>query len=302
MPEPNESSDIARTAAAPSKRERTLVVAFRLLLLFAAAAAVAVAVFLAAFGRGMQGGAGARYVCPMHPEVTSAVPGECPICRMALEPIAAQGVAGGAAAIPWSTYLAYDVPRRRGYGPDSPSPAWVRPDKTIEAVLYDDELGAVTPGAHALFSPAQQGGAPVDVVVGAEPPRRWDRSTSLARFAPSSAVVPNGPRAGDLPRAGPEAALPAGEVGWLRMATKARELGVIPFAAVLEGVDGSYVLVASPDGKVLSRRSVTIGRVFGGLAFVLSGLRPQERVLVRNAFFVDAERRLRREPSIEVGQ
>lgn len=29
----------------------------------------------------------ARYFCPMHPEVTSAVPGECPICQMTLEPI-----------------------------------------------------------------------------------------------------------------------------------------------------------------------------------------------------------------------
>ncbi|MBI3203484.1 MAG: efflux RND transporter periplasmic adaptor subunit [Myxococcales bacterium] len=29
----------------------------------------------------------AKYYCPMHPEVTSASPGECPICQMTLEPI-----------------------------------------------------------------------------------------------------------------------------------------------------------------------------------------------------------------------
>ena len=40
------------------------------------------------------------FVCPMHPEVTSSSPGDCPICRMALEPMAniATSGAGGAAA------------------------------------------------------------------------------------------------------------------------------------------------------------------------------------------------------------
>ena len=32
---------------------------------------------------------GARYSCPMHPEVASPIPGKCPLCEMALEKVAA---------------------------------------------------------------------------------------------------------------------------------------------------------------------------------------------------------------------
>ncbi|MEO8137374.1 MAG: heavy metal-binding domain-containing protein, partial [Betaproteobacteria bacterium] len=37
--------------------------------------------------------AGARYTCPMHPEIVRDKPGECPICGMALVPIAGSGAA-----------------------------------------------------------------------------------------------------------------------------------------------------------------------------------------------------------------
>jgi hypothetical protein len=50
----------------------------------------------------------------------------------------------------------------------------------------------------------------------------------------------------------------------------------------------------------LTVRPVEIGRVLGDYAVVLSGLRLQDRVSVRSAFLLDAERRLRREASLEM--
>src|SRR5687767_3821731 len=37
--------------------------------------------------------AGAKYTCPMHPEIVRDAPGDCPICGMALVPIPGTGVA-----------------------------------------------------------------------------------------------------------------------------------------------------------------------------------------------------------------
>jgi hypothetical protein len=59
------------------------------------------------------------------------------------------------------------------------------------------------------------------------------------------------------------------------------------------------VLVSSPEGR-LTVRPVEIGRVLGDYAIVLSGVRLQERVSVRGAFLLDAERRLRRELTLEM--
>lgn len=35
--------------------------------------------------------AGAKYTCPMHPEIVKDGPGDCPICGMALEPLTPTG-------------------------------------------------------------------------------------------------------------------------------------------------------------------------------------------------------------------
>jgi multidrug efflux pump subunit AcrA (membrane-fusion protein) len=78
-----------------------------------------------------------------------------------------------------------------------------------------------------------------------------------------------------------------------------RDLEVVPRSAVLESGEGPFVLVSSPEAR-LTVRPVEIGRVLGDYAVVLSGLRLQDRVSVRSAFLLDAERRLRREASLEM--
>lgn len=50
------------------------------------------------FGQGHGDKAAARYYCPMHPQITSDLPGECPICHMTLEPIPADRLRGSASA------------------------------------------------------------------------------------------------------------------------------------------------------------------------------------------------------------
>lgn len=40
-----------------------------------------------------------KYMCPMHPQITASEPGECPICHMALEPIADAAKAPAAAPL-----------------------------------------------------------------------------------------------------------------------------------------------------------------------------------------------------------
>ena len=267
------------------------IVLGRILLLLLAAGAVVASFVLSRRDDHAAGQPGGRYACPMHPEVTSAGPGECPICRMELEPVGgreAQPAAGAATATgpsggsPNSQY--YDIMRRRVFQQDVRAPAWVEDDGAISAVLYKDELATLAPEERGVFAPSAAPGAGVAIHLTTEPPAPWDRSTSRVRFRVD----------------GPEPPVQRGEIGWVRLSTRRREVQVIPYSAVLQSAEGPYVLIASQDGRRLTKRPLEIGRVFGGLAVVLSGLHNRERVLIRSAFFYDAERRLRREASLEV--
>ena len=78
-----------------------MIVVARALLVALAAAAVVAGFALTRRRAPEPVASGVVYVCPMHPAVTSATPGECPICRMALEPQAAgAGAAGSAGGVP----------------------------------------------------------------------------------------------------------------------------------------------------------------------------------------------------------
>ncbi|HZU83415.1 MAG TPA: heavy metal-binding domain-containing protein [Polyangiaceae bacterium] len=278
MGKSNPAPEAARPGA--TARSRSVVLAARILLLVVAAGAVAVSIVVGRARDRAAAESSARYTCPMHPEVTAGVPGECPICGMALEPVSATG-----SAIANSTFQIYDFVRRRGFGQDLRAPAWVENDGAVSAVLYQDVLPTLAADERVVFTPSATPKVTFEVHPSGEPATTWDASTSRVRFR-ADADAHAAPRPGD--------------VGWVRLAAKRREVEVIPYSAVLEEDDGPYVLVATNDGRTLSKRSIEIGRVVGGMAIVLAGLRQHERVLVRSAFFVDAERRLRHEAAVEL--
>ncbi len=130
-----------------------MIVALRVLLLALAAAALAAAVAIGLGGRQADRAATAvRYACPMHPEVRAGAPGECPICRMALERVghpATPATRANAAEnadfaavenirrhniIDFVRYRSLLVPSRELRGP-----AFVSADGEVTALFYDDQ-------------------------------------------------------------------------------------------------------------------------------------------------------------------
>src|SRR6516225_6581015 len=77
----------SRPDGSKERRVPPFVVVGRFVLLLAAAAALAFGVVHARSHDRADLVSAERYVCPMHPTVTSGAPGDCPICNMALVPI-----------------------------------------------------------------------------------------------------------------------------------------------------------------------------------------------------------------------
>jgi multidrug efflux pump subunit AcrA (membrane-fusion protein) len=264
------------------------VVIGRLVLLGLALAALVSSVWLArAHDRAMTSSTD-RYACPMHPQVVSSVPGDCPICGMALERVG-DAEHGAPAAIGRNgvdrVLLAVVAQQVR-------APASLAKDGVVTAVLYNDDLTGMAPGEHATFFGGASPNMGIDVSFSSDPPVAVDPSTAKVHFRLDA------PDAGPQPSAGPN------DVGSVQLTMRPRELLVVPTSAVLYSAEGAYVLAAPPDGDTFTKRHITIGRILdsgyvgeqagaslGGIV-VLSGLSEGEKVITEYTFFMDAQRRL----------
>jgi hypothetical protein len=104
-----------KTMPRDERSGRSLWVVTARVLLLLAALGLAVAGTMVAF-RGRPAAPAAAYVCPMHPEVKSVGPSDCPICKMELEPIGGKAraqPAPAAASLPAAAPSAHGV--RHGY-------------------------------------------------------------------------------------------------------------------------------------------------------------------------------------------
>lgn len=218
----------------------------------------------------------AVYACPMHPEVRAPGPGACPLCGMDLVLLEARQRAAGEGG-PRLPTGAVEPVRSRVVSEPLVAPARVEADRVV-ARVYDDALASLSPGERLTFHPAGDPSGKTEVLVRAGPFPAWDRSTSRVElsFAPGARPAP-------------------GLTGWVEGPARPRTQRLVPISALLEGPDGPYVLVRAGAGRFVPR-PVRIGRTLDGNAAVVAGLEEGERVLVRSAFFVDAERRLAAEP------
>jgi hypothetical protein len=265
------------------------VVALRVVLLLGAAGALAAGAS-AGLRAGADGAAAvARYTCPMHPEVQASAPGECPICRMALEPttpaptrLDQRGMADMNAVENVRKHNVLDFVKRRSLLPftrELRGAAWTDGAGSISAIFYDDQLAALGGDETGTFTATDAPANGIAVVRTGEPPVRWDRSTSRITFRLRDA------RAVDFPE---------GTAGWVELPPRPREVLTVAASAILEAPEGPYVLAWTGKGFSFERRRIEIGETFlkQGFAVVLSGLSATDRVVARAAFFVDADRRL----------
>jgi hypothetical protein len=237
-----------------------------------AARVVGLLVALAALGwalrlgarRDSDDGAPARgdYVCPMHPEARAPAPGACAICGMARRP-----PRPAEAALPDEVV---GTPLELTAVREVRAPAWRDGADRVAALLFADEVALLAPGQTAQL---RLGRRSLEVRRDDTPPRRWDDAT----FSTSWRLV--------------DRALGAdGAVGALELPRRTQLVRVVPYAAVIASPAGPYVLVV--DGHAPSPRPIVTGRTLFDFVTVLGGVGAKERLIVRDAYAYDRQRRL----------
>jgi multidrug efflux pump subunit AcrA (membrane-fusion protein) len=158
------------------------------------------------------------------------------------------------------------------------APAVVNDGGDVIVRLYPDEAATLRPGAAASFVPGWSAAPSVEVrLVGAAPSPAEGPASREVRFR----------------AAAPAAVSPAGAVGRLRFSVGRRRALVVPLCALIESPEGPYVLTVSTDRRTFTLREVEVGRAYPAFVVVLAGAHPGDRIAVMDAFFIDAERRLR---------
>ena len=232
-----------------------------------------------------------RYVCPMHSEISSAQPGDCPICGMALEELDVTNRAAVAGELAGTDDIALTAVRasaeatsllrssvalvRRNVNPGEVfAPAIAEADGTITARLYRDELATLGPDEHAQFVPSAAPDAAIEVERGAAEPVVHATLADVVFHAARGAAAP-----------------PAGAIGWVRLMFRSRDMLVVRSSSIIQSANGPYVLVFSAQKGTLAKRKIEVGKNFAGMTAVLGGLRDKEYVVMGNTFSFDAERR-----------
>jgi hypothetical protein len=265
------------------------VVAGRLVLLFAAAAALVSGIVHARSHDRESLAMEQPYVCPMHPEIKSRTPGDCPICNMALVPMSEteRGTLGMA-----SDGQVVATARERMVARQTRAAAWVGRDGKGSALLYKDDLAGLVSEAPARFFGGRSPNMPLDAHL------------ITAEQAPGEGSTVNVAFRLDQPAEHAMDGASSVDVGSLQIDVTARKLLVVPTSAVLYSARGPYVLARRGEGEGFAKRVVQVGRILdsgyvGALAgrqegstVILSGIREGETVIAGYTFFEDVERRL----------
>jgi len=264
------------------------IVLARALLLVLAAAAVAAGFVMTRKSAPKPVASGVVYMCPMHPAVTAAAPGECPICRMALErQTDGPQAEPPALTLPHGKRLAgFDsVSRVKMYESSFDMRAWAWAEsREVGVALYPrDQAELLEPGEEGLFEPQSGPRGPlphgIKVHLADQAPEPWDASTALVRFRLDA-------------HAG--AAFEPKEIGSVKFALRLRNGLVVKESAIIQSPEGPYVLIASEDRKTFTKRPVQIGATMYEYADVVGGARENEYAVALHTFALDTERRLGR--------
>lgn len=274
-----------------------MIVVVRVLMVALAATAVVAGFVVTRKSAPTSVASGIVYGCPMHPAVTSPSPGECPICRMALEPQiaggASAGKAGSADVEPQSLTLAQgkrlagfdSVSRVKQYESSFDMRAWAWAEsRDIGVALYPrDQAELLKPGEEGLFEPQSGPRGPhphgIKVRLADQAPEPWDASTAVVRFRLAA-------------DAGAE--LEPKEIGSVKFALRLRNGLVVRESAIIQSPEGPYVLIASADRKSFTKRPIQIGAIMYDYADVVGGAQENEYAVALHTFVLDTERRLGR--------